>query len=109
MSAVSAATNGVMFEAISGSSVEPYPILQGCDFSGCANAWNTGSAAVGRVFPIVAGSKGAVCSMLGTVAPTGVVTALQGSFYTKQNGDSTQTWVKTSGAGNTGWTQLTIS
>jgi hypothetical protein len=109
MSAVSAATNGVMFEAISGSSVEPYPILQGCDFSGCTNAWNAGSTAVGRVFPIVAGSKGGVCSMLGTVAPSGVVTALQGSFYTKQNGDSTQMWVKTSGTGNTGWTQLTIN
>jgi hypothetical protein len=107
--AVSAATNGVMFDAISGSTVEAYPVLQGCNFSSCTNAWNTDHTAIGVVSPVIGGNKSGVCQLVGTVPPEGAVTAIQGSFYTKMNGNSTQTWVKTSGTGNTGWTQLTIN
>ena len=102
----SAAVNGILFDADEGGTMEPYPIFQGCDFSGCTNQWDTDHFAV--VYPIVGGNKGAVCQLVGSTLPEKNVTTVQGSYYTFMNGDSTQTWVKTFGTGNTGWTRVGI-
>ena len=107
--ATSAATNGVMYDAISGSPLENYPILQGCNLTGCTNPWNTANAAVGAVFPVLAGNKSTVCQLVGTAAPEGAVSAIQGSTYTKMSGDATQTWIKATGTGNTGWRRVASS
>jgi hypothetical protein len=104
--AQSSAVNGILFDANSGGTIEPYPILQGCDFSGCTKQWDTDNFAV--VYPVVGGNKGSVCQFVGSILPEKNVTAVQGSYYTMMNGDSTQIWVKTLGTGNTGWTRVAI-
>jgi len=58
------------------------------------------------VFPIIAGNRGSQCTLLGTVAPEGVVAARQGSQYLRQNGDAPELWWKATGAGPTGWRKL---
>jgi hypothetical protein len=88
--AESAGVNGILFDANLGGTMEPYPILQACDFSGCTNQWDTDHFAV--VYPIVDGNKGTVCQLVGSTLPEKHVTAVQGSYYTFMNGDSTQTW-----------------
>lgn len=109
--APSATTYGIIFDKpLNDASVlDPYPILQGCDFTACTAAWVASNFAAGLVYPIIAGSRGSTCNMLGTVDPENNVTAMQGSMYIRQNGNSTSFWYKTSGTGTTGWTQLTIN
>lgn len=51
------------------------------------------------------GFGGTVSWSFGAGSPEGVVTATQGSLFTRTDGDAVTTlYVKTSGAGNTGWT-----
>lgn len=103
-------TYGVLFDVTTGTSVDAAPILQGCDFKGATAGWLAQNSAVGVVHPIVAGNKGSTALrwQVGTVAPESVVTAPQGSRYTRQNGDSTTEWFKATGVSNTGWTQVSI-
>jgi hypothetical protein len=100
-----ACTRGVHFDvaAADGSAVDAYPILQGNNFRGATSPWVASNHAAGLVFPIVWGNGGDVCHMVGTVTPSGAVTAVQGSRYTLQHGDSTQDFYKSTGTGNTGW------
>lgn len=102
-----ACTRGVHFDVSTadGSTVDDYPILQGNNFRGATNPWVASNHATGLVFPIVWGNRGDVCQMVGTVAPGGAVTAVQGCRYTWQHGDSTQDFYKSSGTGNTGWSK----
>jgi hypothetical protein len=96
---------GVQFDvpANDGSAVDPYPIVQANNFRGATTVWVASNHAAGKVFPVVAGNRGDVCHLVGTVVPASVVTAVQGCRYTRQNGDSTQEFFKSSGVGNTGW------
>ena len=55
------------------------------------------------MFPIIAGNKGEQTWQDGTVDPNALVTAMQGSRYTRQNADDTTEWFKDIGTGNTGW------
>jgi hypothetical protein len=64
--------------------------------------------AAGRVFPVIAGNRGDICHLVGTVAPGSVVTAVQGCRYTRQNGDLTQEFFKSTGVGNTGWSAAVV-
>jgi hypothetical protein len=98
-------TRGVHFDVpgADGSAVDAYPIFQGNNFRGATNLWVASNHAAGLVFPIVWGNRGDVCQMVGTVAPNGAVTAVQGCRYTWQHGDSTQDFYKSTGTGNTGW------
>jgi hypothetical protein len=108
LKAPGAVTTGVLYDLNSGGAIDTAPIMQNCNFTGTTNAWKTDHSATGTVFPIVAGNKGGVCSMVGTVAPEGVVTAMQGSTYIHQNGNSTALYFKSTGTGNTGWTALAV-
>jgi hypothetical protein len=89
-----------------GTSLDPQPVIQGCDFTGAADAWRAQNAAAGAVFPIVAGNRSGRCTVVGTVAPEGAVTALQGSLYVHQSGDSSELYFKASTTGPTGWQLL---
>jgi|tagenome__1003787_1003787.scaffolds.fasta_scaffold20982601_3 hypothetical protein len=102
-----ACTRGVHFDVptADGSTVDDYPVLQGNNFRGATNPWVASNHAAGRVFPIVWGNRGDVCQMVGTVAPGGAVTAVQGCRYTWQHGDSAQDFYKSSGTGNAGWSK----
>lgn len=42
----------------------------------------------------------------GTGSPEGVITASPGSTYTDTGSSPVNFWTKTSGTGNTGWTQI---
>lgn len=106
--APSACTSGVVFDLNSGSGIDATPIMQGCDFTGSTNAWAAINGAVGIVFPIIAGNRSGICTMIGTVAPESVVAAIQGCEYIRQNGNSTTKYFKSTGTGSTGWSQMTI-
>src|SRR5262245_8244817 len=103
-----ACTTGVQFDRNGGSGIDAYPLLYNCDFTGASNAWSAVNCAAGTVFPVLAGNKGGICTMVGTVAPDGVVTAMQGCEYIWQNGDSTTKHFKSTGTGSTGWSPVTI-
>ena len=60
------------------------------------------------IFPVIAGNRGGICTIVGTFAPEGKVVATQGCSYIEQNGDSTALYFKSTGTSNTGWTQVTI-
>jgi hypothetical protein len=45
---------------------------------------------------------------IGTASPEASVTANPGSLYLRNNGGTGEMWLKTSGTGNTGWTQVTV-
>ncbi len=98
-----AATNAVAFDASGTVVVDRFPIMQGNDFDRCVNLLFTDHTAVGAVFPIIAGNRGSQCTMVGTVAPEGIVAARQGSQYIRKNGDAAELWWKAGGNGSTGW------
>jgi hypothetical protein len=102
VSAPNACTSGVIMDVQGGTSFEPYPIVQGCDWTGTTSAIVIVNSAVGVVFPVIAGSKGGVVTLFGTVAPTTVVSAAAGSTYVKSTGE---VYIS---AGGTTWAQLTI-
>lgn len=101
---------GVLFDvpANDGSAVDPYPIVQANNFRGASTVWGASNFAAGKVFPVVAGNRGDICHLVGTVARASIVTAVQGCRYTRQNGDSTQEFFKSSGVGNTGWSTAVV-
>lgn len=102
------ATTGIIFDIPSsnGASIDAYPVMQAVNFSGCDTAWGASNHAVGIVFPVVAGNRGGVCTMVGTVAPGGTVTGAYGSQYIYINGASSALYINLSGS--TTWTQITI-
>jgi hypothetical protein len=101
---------GVLFDvpASDGSAVDQYPIVQANNFRGATTVWGASNHAAGKVFPIVAGNRGDICHLVGTVAPASVVAAVQGCRYTRQDGDSTQEFFKSTGVGNTGWSAAVV-
>jgi hypothetical protein len=101
-------TTGVLFDVNSGVTIDSNPVLQGCDLSGATNAWLAQNSAIGVVFPVIAGNRGGIGTIVGTVAPEGLVTATPGCFYIRQHGNSTALHFKSIGTSNTGWTQVTI-
>lgn len=96
-------TTGVYLDASGGGTVDRYPVIQGCDFTGCTNTWTTANSAINSVFPVVGGNRAAVAIFEGDPVPESNVTATQGSIYTRRNGDSTKRYYKSTGASNTGW------
>ncbi|MCW5800876.1 MAG: hypothetical protein KIT31_00575 [Deltaproteobacteria bacterium] len=104
----SSVTTGIKFDNSTATTavIDPQPLVQGCDFTGATNPWITDHAAFGKVYPILAGNKGSVCELAGTVTPENNVTAVQGSIYTWMNGNATQRLIKTSGTGTSGWKQI---
>lgn len=63
------------------------------------------AALLSGTFVRIGGSAGPMWSS-GSGSPEGVVTASVGSLYSDVAGANL--WFKTTGAGNTGWTQITI-
>jgi hypothetical protein len=55
-----------------------------------------------------AGNRGSQYTLIGTVDPTANVTAPQGTTYFWINGDLTQQFVKSTGSGAGGWSQLSV-
>lgn len=106
--APNAVTTGILFDLNGGSAIDSNPVLQGCDLSGAKNTWLAQNSARGVVFPVIAGNRGGIGTITGTAAPEGLATATQGCFYIRQNGDLTALYSKSTGTGNTGWTQLTV-
>lgn len=101
-------TTGILFDNQGGGGMDSTPTMLACDFTGATNVWLAQNSAANTVFPMISGNKGGVCTRVGTVAPEGVVTAPQGSQYVYQNGNSTALYFKSTGTGNTGWSQVTI-
>ncbi len=99
------ATNVLAFDASSGV-VDRFPIVQGNDFDRGGNLFSTDHAAVNAVFPIIAGNRGGQCTLTGAVDPEGTVAARQGSQYLRQNGTTSELWLKVTGAGPAGWKKL---
>jgi hypothetical protein len=64
--------------------------------------------AITTVYPVIAGNPGGVCEMVGQTPPEGAVTAIQGTVYTHQDGDSSARYYKSTGTGNTGWSPLAV-
>jgi hypothetical protein len=61
--------------------------------------WTTGTTATSAADIIID---------IGTASPEASVTANPGSLYLRNNGGTGEMWIKTSGTGNTGWTQVAV-
>ena len=92
--ALNSVATGVLFELNGGVAIEPNPVLQGCDLSGATNAWFAWNPVAKKkeeevlpIFPVIAGNRGGICTIVGTFAPEGKVVATQGCSYIEQNGD----------------------
>ena len=107
-----AVTNGLLMDLsaaafAAGSRMPPAPVVQALGVDGCTNAWVATNSAAGTVFPVISGNRGGQSGIrVGTVDPGGNVSAPIGWLYVNQ---STGTlWLKTSGSGSSGWTQITV-
>jgi hypothetical protein len=96
----------VLLDRNGGASLDASPAIQGCDFAGASNAWLALHDAVDEVFPIIAGNRGGRTWQVGTAEPGLLVSAIQGSRYTRQGGDDTTEWIKHAGTGGGGWAQV---
>lgn len=104
----SLATTGILMDVPSanGATMDSTPVLAPNNLSGCDNPWTATNQATGKVFPILAGNRGDVCVLTGTVTPGGVVSAAYGSQYIWKNGASSALFFNLSNG--TTWTQVTI-
>jgi len=103
-SAGSAAT-GLYLSYHPAATADPTPLITGID-NGADAAWKQADQndnPITTIYPVIAGNPGGVCEMAGQVPPEGAMTAIQGTVYTHQNGDSTARYYKSAGTGNTGW------
>lgn len=84
-----------------------------------ANNWYNGGGGQVLSFGSIAGTgastqhvgnisimNGAAILAQGTTSPEGGITAPPGSTYHRNNSGTGELWLKTSGAGNTGWTKI---
>ena len=105
------ATTGVIFSKGVGSTFDATPEMHGIN-NGADVVWtqvDQNDNSITSIYPVIAGNRGGICTMLGQTNPEGAVVAMQGSEFIRQNGDSTTWWKKTSNTSNVGWIQLTIN
>ncbi len=102
---VGTVTTGVRYDVSdSTTTMEPYPVLQGCDFTNCTNTWLAINGAAALVYPVVSGNPKGVCGHVGSGTPEAFVTAKIGCTYQRLDGGANTTlYVKETGTGNTGW------
>ena len=99
------AANGVYFSYHPLAKADPSPLISGID-NRPDNVWKQvdhNDNPITTIFPTIAGNPGGVCEMVGQVPPEGAVSAIQGTIYTRQDGDATARYYKSAGTGNTGW------
>ncbi len=78
------------------------------NLSGSAASGTTSGANGGTINLAASGSTAAPHILWGTASPEGTTAAPVGSIYMRNNAGAGSLWFKTSGVGNTGWTQLTV-
>jgi hypothetical protein len=59
--------------------------------------------AITTIFPIISGNPGGICTFEGEATPETAVSAIQGCICISKAADSTRTYRKQTGTGNTGW------
>jgi hypothetical protein len=97
-------TNGIQWDALTTGVCDPYPVVQGNDFTGCTAPWTAQNLAINAVFPVIHGNRNHVAGFAGAGTPEAVVTAVIGSTYCRTDGGAgTSHYFKESGVGNTGW------
>ena len=104
------ATTGVTFSKGTGATFDATPQLHGIN-NGSDATWSQvdqNDNPITSIYPIIAGNRGGICTMIGQTDPEGAVAAMQGSEYIRQNGDTTTWWKKTANTTNTGWTRLVV-
>ncbi|MEV1013784.1 hypothetical protein AB0I89_23825 [Micromonospora sp. NPDC049801] len=85
------------------------PVIVYSDAAGLVPIWwidNAGGTHLAGMIYVGTGAS-APTIRSGSGSPQSVVTAPVGSLYMRTDGSNGQLWVKGSGTGNTGWTQLT--
>jgi hypothetical protein len=104
-------TTGVTFDLsagayAAGSRMPVYPVIQANDFGGCTDGWVAANSAAGTVNPVIAGSRGGVCTIEGkTASPATLpIVATSGSEYIYSDATTPTFWRK---VGST-WTQVTV-
>lgn len=104
------AATGVYMSVGSTSTFDSSPYLSAID-NGADATWkqvDQNDNPVTTVYPMIGGNAGGPASYCGVTDPETKVAAVQGSWYVRQNGDSSTVWIKTSGTGATGWSQLAV-
>jgi hypothetical protein len=104
------AANGVYLSYHPAAATDPSPLITGID-NRTDTVWRQADQndnAITTVYPVIAGSPGGVCEMVGQTPPEGAVTAIQGTVYTHQDGDATARYYKSTGTGSTGWSPLAV-
>lgn len=99
------ATSGVYFSYHPSATTDSSPLITSIS-NGTDKVWKQvdhNDNAIESIHPVISGNPGSVCEMVGQVPPEHTVTAVQGTIYTHQNGDSTARYYKQHGTGNTGW------
>lgn len=104
-------TTGVTFDLSSaantaGSRMPVYPVIQANDFGGATNGWVAANSAAGAVNPVIAGSRGGVCTIEGkTASPATLpIVATSGSEYIYSDATTPTFWRKVGAT----WTQVTV-
>ncbi|MDA0166728.1 hypothetical protein OM076_41080 [Solirubrobacter ginsenosidimutans] len=105
VSCAGAAASGVYLSRGEGSRLDKTPLLTAID-NGSGRTWkqvDQNDTAITTLFPIISGNPGGICTFEGEAAPESAVSAIQGCTCIFRAGDSTGTYRKQTGTGDTGW------